>query len=86
MPHRTSTQSFVAACRSRANLQRAVITSLIVGPLLTAINQTAVIGRLLQGDLVPSIAFLRIALTFLVPFVVSLVSASLADARRSREK
>jgi hypothetical protein len=74
---------FWAACRSRSNVRRALMTSAIVGPVLCAINQTALLWRLLHGDPLPPIAVLRVVLTFLVPFLVALISASLADARRS---
>lgn len=67
----------------RSNVVRALKTSLIVGPLLTLINQTPVLAQLLRGEDVQPIVFVRIALTFVVPFAVSLVSAALADRARS---
>ena len=67
---------------ARRNLRRALLTALIVGPILSLINQTAVVVRLSRGEIPPSITILRIALTFVVPFVVSLVSAAMADAKR----
>ena len=82
MPARDFWRPFATACRSRANLRRALITAVVVGPLLSAINQTHLVFRLLHGESIPTVAALRIALTFLVPFFVSLVSAALADARR----
>lgn len=56
---------------------------MIVGPTLALINQTATVGQLLTGGEVERVAVMRIALTFMVPFVVSLVSAALADAQRT---
>lgn len=73
---------FLSRCRAPANLRRALITAMIVGPLLTAINQTAVLPLLLSGQTIPGVAVLRILLTFAVPFVVSLTSAALADLRK----
>ena len=73
--------SFTEGLRQRANLRRATITSLVVGPVLTLINQTPVLAALMRGNEVPRIAFLRIALTFVVPFVVSLTSAAMAGRR-----
>jgi hypothetical protein len=73
---------FTAGLRTPANLRRATITSLIVGPVLTAINQTPILAALMRGEDVPRIAFLRIALTFVVPFVVSLTSAAMAGVKR----
>jgi hypothetical protein len=42
--------------------------------------------RLFDGETLPRIAMLRISLTFLVPFLVSLSSAALADAQRNRSE
>lgn len=67
----------------RSNLARALKTSLIVGPILTLINQTPALARILGRENVEGIVFLRIALTFFVPFAVSLVSSALADRARS---
>ena len=55
-----------------ANLQRALIISLIVGPILTLINQ----GDILLAGGEPQ--WLKMVLTFLVPFFVSLTSSILA--------
>jgi len=43
-------RQLLAGCVSHANLRRAVITSVVVGPLLSAINQTSMVWRLLHGD------------------------------------
>lgn len=63
----------------RNNLRRALLTALIVGPILTAINQTRYVAALLAGEAIPTVAIVRIALTFVVPFAVSLVSAVMAS-------
>jgi methyl-accepting chemotaxis protein len=60
----------------RDNTPRAVVTALIVGPLLTLINQYDAIA----GEDVFS--WLQAGLTFLVPFAVSLVT-SLLIARKN---
>lgn len=75
---------FLQACRSPSNLRRATKTALVVGPILALINQTPLLWPLLQGEMLPSIAVLRILLTFVVPFVVSLCSSAMADVRGSR--
>jgi hypothetical protein len=71
-------RTFLMNCRSRRNVRRATTTALIVGPLLVLINQTPVLARLLDGEIPPRIAVLRISLTFFVPFLVSLSSSALA--------
>ncbi len=59
-------------------VQRSLIISLIVGTLLTAINQ----GNLIvQGDLPASLAW-QVPLTYLVPYCVATTGAIL-NARRS---
>ena len=69
---------FAEGLKQPANVRRATITSLVVGPVLTLINQTPVLAAVVRGEDVPRIAFLRIALTFVVPFVVSLTSSAMA--------
>jgi hypothetical protein len=59
-------------------LRRALITALIVGTVLTAINQG---DRILAGD-VSAIVLLKMALTYCVPFIVS-TSGALGAARLS---
>jgi hypothetical protein len=71
----------LASCRSRANLTRAVNTALVVGPVVL-INQTLLLWRLLHGQPMPAISVLRIALTFIVLFLVSLHSSAMADIHR----
>jgi hypothetical protein len=68
-------RSFVANFSSPRNLKRALKTVIIVGPLLVVINQTL------------AVAVLRISLTLLVPFGVSLYSSAMADrAREANEE
>ncbi len=72
----------LSAARSPRNLRRATLTAFIVGPILAVINQTETIWMLFSGGQVAGISVFRIALTFAVPFLVSLASAALADAQR----
>ena len=66
----------VRFCAQRRNLTRTVRIALVVGVLLTAINQGAV---LLGGH--PTLAtWIRCGLNFLVPFLVS--NAGLVSGRR----
>ena len=78
-PSRRRSPDFIARCLSRPNLVRAVRTALIVGPILTVINQTEVVGAVLSLEAVSAGALVRICLTFLVPFTVSLFSSAAAD-------
>ena len=64
------------------NVRRALATAMVVGPLLTVINQTALVARLLHGQGIPAAGAARIALTFVVPFAVSLYSSTMADRKR----
>ncbi|MFA6954415.1 MAG: DUF2652 domain-containing protein [Thermoanaerobaculia bacterium] len=66
-----------------ANLARALRTALLVGPILTLINQTSVVRGLLDGRGPALSVWMRIALTFAVPFLVSLFSSALADRSRA---
>ncbi|MCI0346649.1 MAG: nitrate/nitrite transporter NrtS [Chloroflexi bacterium] len=72
-------QSWVSAASNRTLLRRSVVTCLVVGAILTAINQG---DRLLRGELDAAMG-LRIGLTFLVPFVVATLSG--AAVIRSRD-
>jgi class 3 adenylate cyclase len=65
----------------RAALRRAIITALGVGTVLTAVNQG---DRLLAGELSGTSA-IPIALTYLVPFLVSLASSVIAIRVERRE-
>ncbi len=69
-------------CGSTQNLRRAVRTALIVGPILTLINQTDAVSNILSLEAPPSATLFRIGLTFVVPFLVSLLSSALADKAR----
>ena len=68
------------------NVKRALRTALVVGPILALINQTPLLWQMLHGQSVPLLGLLRIALTFAVPFLVSLYSATMADRSRSRPR
>lgn len=57
----------IAYCRRPEHLRRTLTTALIVGVLLTVINQAAV---LLEGDATTA-TYVRCVLNFCVPFVVS---------------
>lgn len=70
--------------KDRASLARALRTALLVGPILTLINQPDVVFGLFDGRGPAPSVWMRIALTFIVPFLVSLVSSALADRNRSR--
>lgn len=65
-------------CRDAPAMRRTLLIALVVGVLLTAINQG---GRILAGD-VDAAASLRIAANFFVPFCVS--SIGFISARRAR--
>ncbi len=61
---------------------RATLTCVIVGAVLVAINHGDAIAR---GDLDPG-RLVRIALTFLVPFMVSVVSSASALGHERRRR
>ncbi len=54
-------------CRAPANLRRTVRIALVVGTVLTLINQADV----LLGREATAITLVKVALNFVVPFVVS---------------
>ncbi|MEW6581340.1 MAG: nitrate/nitrite transporter NrtS [Actinomycetota bacterium] len=64
-----------AACREqlrdRRALRRAAVVALVVGAVLSLVNQG---GRVLHGDVDPVLG-VRLGLTFIVPFVVANVGA-----------
>jgi len=64
---------------TRPVVMRGIKTALVVGPLLIAINHG---GAILHGD-VDGVRLARMALTVLVPYMVSTVSAAGALARLS---
>jgi hypothetical protein len=70
----------LAPCRQRGNLRRTVRIALVVGCVLTIINQLDVI---LHGD-ATSLTGVKIGLNFVVPFIVSNLGV-LAAARTMRE-
>jgi hypothetical protein len=65
-----------AYCAQRRHLGRTVRIAIVVGIILTLINQGSVIAR---GD-ATSATWVRCALNFVVPFLVS--NAGLLSARR----
>ncbi len=73
--------ALLASCRSPMNLRGAANTALVVGPALALINQTPLLWRLLHEQPIPAIGVLGIALTFAVPFLVSLYSSAMPNVR-----
>ena len=67
LPCEGGTREAVAYCLRRTHLRRTTRIAFVVGLLLTAINQGAVI---LGGD-ASTLTWVRIAANFLIPFVVS---------------
>jgi hypothetical protein len=67
-------RTWTAAVSDGAILRRSVVTCLIVGAVLTAINQG---DALLRGEF-DSVMAWKIGLTFLVPFVVATMSGAAA--------
>jgi len=61
-------------------LRRGVLTSLVVGTILTVANH----GNELVGGSVQSVSALPIAITYLVPFVVSCLTSTLTIQRQRR--
>jgi hypothetical protein len=59
--------TLTAPCRQRANLRRTIRIALVVGTILTLINQADV---LLEGD-ATLLTAVKIPLNFVVPFIVS---------------
>ena len=72
---------FRCAVRYPPVLRRSLITALVVGTILTAINQG---NRFLDGDITAAV-LLRMALTYCVPFIVS-TSGALGAARREPQQ
>jgi hypothetical protein len=71
---------FLRRCVRGQNLRRAAITAAIVGPTRTLINQHVALRALIAGETWTTGAWVRTALTFGVPFLVSLTSAAAAGA------
>jgi hypothetical protein len=57
----------IAPCRQRANLRRTIRIAVVVGGVLTVINQIDVI---LRRD-ATALTGVKVALNFVVPFIVS---------------
>jgi len=72
----TRAREAVVFCGQRRRLRRTVCIALVVGLLLTVINQGAVI---VSGDATTA-TWMRCALNFVVPFLVS--NAGLLSGRR----
>lgn len=64
---------FLAICITRPVVKRALVSALIVGTILTIINHS---DALLRGDM-DGLRLFRIALTIIVPYVVSTVSSTI---------
>ena len=69
----------VAYCLQRRNLRRTVRIALVVGAILTLINQ----GTVIAGGDATAATWLRCGLNFLVPFLVS--NAGLLSGRPPRQ-
>lgn len=67
---------------SRPALRRCIPTAIVVGSLLSAINQGTVIS---QGDATP-VTWIRVAFNYLIPFSVANVGFCGAVFARRREK
>lgn len=70
----------IAPCARRGNLRRTIGIALVVGCVLTAINQLDV---LLRGD-ATSLTGVKIGLNFVVPFIVSNLGVIAATRTASR--
>jgi hypothetical protein len=66
-----------AAHVNAAIVRRSLLVALIVGPALLWVNQ----GPLLMFD--PAVDYYKVVLTFIVPFIVSLVSGTAARIEAS---
>jgi hypothetical protein len=71
---------FLRVCVRRSVVRRAIAVMLVVGPILTLIN---------QGDVIAARAFsprffLKLGLTFLVPYSVSTYSSAMAILAQTR--
>jgi hypothetical protein len=62
---------WLACCISKPVIRRALLSALIVGSILVAINH----GEALYHGQIDGIRLLRICLTVIVPYVVSTVSS-----------
>ncbi len=66
-PHESGTREALAYCLRREHLRRTTRIAFVVGLLLTAVNQGAVI----LGGNASTLTWVRSAANFLIPFVVS---------------
>jgi hypothetical protein len=69
-------QEACAFCAQRRNLRRTVRIAIVVGIILTLINQ----GSVIAGGHATTATWVRCVLNFIVPFLVS--NAGLLSARR----
>lgn len=72
--------AWLALARQRSIMRRALIMASIVAPILIIINHS---DAILRGDITAA-RFVRMALTFLVPYMVSTVSSVAAIRERTR--
>lgn len=77
--HERRRASLLALCLQPATIKRAAITALIVGPILTLVNQFDIFA---SGAFTPRF-YLKLVLTFVAPFVVSMTSSALADLNQT---
>ena len=75
---RPQSHIFATLLFRRDTIARAIKVALVVGPVLTLINQLHV----MRAGEIDAWFFFRVALTFLVPFLVSATSSALAGMRR----
>jgi hypothetical protein len=79
---RGSISRFLSLCIQKSVVRRALIVALVVGPILTLINQyDAIIGRTFGPRF-----FLKLGLTFLVPYSVSNYSSVMAPLSQAAKK
>jgi hypothetical protein len=85
MTRRIAVRNALAYCARREHLRRTTRIALVVGVILTLINQS---GALFGGHLTAA-TWIRCGLNFVVPFVVSnlgLLSARASTAVTTRER
>ena len=79
LPGTTVSRCLRCAIMNRPTVERSLLISLIVGTVVTAINQGTLI---VQGDLSTNLAW-QVPLTYLVPYFVATIGAIL-NGRRTR--
>lgn len=77
----SSFRSAVTYCLHTEHLRRTIPIALVVGVVLTAINQS---GIILAGD-ATALTWVRCALNLLVPFIVSNLGLLSGEARHLRD-